>query len=145
MRGAHVRRRPFLYQRLREPGHLRIGAGSNRCACHRADSAVRSDAIAASTGPPHDALWLRVAGLRIHCLIAGAEGPAVMLLHGSAFDAAGISFGGVIPALAAHCRVFAPDLPGFGESDPMPDGWGFAEQSSFLAPLLAELGLARVT
>ena len=106
---------------------------------------MRGDAIAASTGPRHDALRLTVAGLRINCLIAGTDGPAVMLLHGSAFDAAGISFGAIIPALAAHCRVFAPDLPGFGESDPMPDGWGFAEQSSFLAPLLAELGLARVT
>jgi glutamate:GABA antiporter len=30
-------------------------------------------------------------------------------------------------ALADTCRVFAPDLPGFGESDPMPAGWGFAE------------------
>ena len=105
---------------------------------------MRGDTITASTGPPRGSLRLTVAGLRIHCLIAGADGPAVMLLHGSAFDAAGVSFGATISVLAARCRVFAPDLPGFGESDPMPSGWGFAEHSAFLAPLLAELGLSRV-
>jgi pimeloyl-ACP methyl ester carboxylesterase len=67
-----------------------------------------------------------------------------VLLHGSAFDAAGISFAFAMSALAARCRVFAPDLPGFGESDPMPNGWGFAEYSAFLSPLLTELGLQRV-
>jgi len=46
-------------------------------------------------------------------------------------------------ALAHTCRVFAPDLPGFGESDPMPADWGFAECSAFLAPLLDSLGLPR--
>lgn len=104
---------------------------------------MRGDTIA-PIGASCDALWLDVAGLRIHCLTAGTDGPAVMLLHGSAFDAAGVSFGATISVLAARCRVFAPDLPGFGESDPMPGGWGFAEQSAFLAPLLTALGLSRV-
>jgi pimeloyl-ACP methyl ester carboxylesterase len=90
-------------------------------------------------------IWLKVSGLRVHCLTAGSSGRAVVLLHGSAFDAAGISFGLAISTLAAGCRVFAPDLPGFGESDPMPDGWGFAEYSAFLSPLLTELGLQRVS
>jgi pimeloyl-ACP methyl ester carboxylesterase len=88
-----------------------------------------------------DEIWLKVSGLRVHCLTAGTSGPAVLLLHGSAFDAAGVSFGPAISALASGCRVFAPDLPGFGESDPMPDGWGFADYSAFLSPLLTTLGL----
>ena len=88
-------------------------------------------------------IWLRVAGLRVHCLTAGASGPGVLLLHGSAVAAAGVSFARVISALATRCRVFAPDLPGFGESDPMPDGWGFADYSAFLSPLLTELDLQR--
>jgi pimeloyl-ACP methyl ester carboxylesterase len=92
-----------------------------------------------------DEIWLNVSGLRIHCLTAGAFGPAVLLLHGSAFDAAGVSFGSAISALATGCRVFAPDLPGFGESDLMPDGWGFAEYSAFLSPLMTELGLQRAS
>jgi pimeloyl-ACP methyl ester carboxylesterase len=92
-----------------------------------------------------DEIWLKVSGIRVHCLTAGTSGPAVLLLHGSAFDAAGVSFGPAISALATGCRVFAPDLPGFGESDPMPDGWGFADHSAFLSPLLTELGLQRAS
>ena len=87
-----------------------------------------------------DEIWLKVSGVGVHCLTAGTSGPAVLLLHGSAFDAAGVSFGSAISALAMGCRVFAPDLPGFGESDPMPGGWGFADYSAFLSPLLTELG-----
>jgi pimeloyl-ACP methyl ester carboxylesterase len=92
-----------------------------------------------------DELWLKVSGVGVHCLTAGTSGPAVLLLHGSAFDAAGVSFGSAISALAMGCRVFAPDLPGFGESDPMPGGWGFADYSAFLSPLLTELGLHRAS
>jgi pimeloyl-ACP methyl ester carboxylesterase len=92
-----------------------------------------------------DELWLKVSGLRIHCLTAGTSGPAVLLLHGSAFDAAGMSFESAISALATGCCVFAPDLPGFGESDPMPDRWGFADYSAFLSPLMTELGLQRAS
>jgi pimeloyl-ACP methyl ester carboxylesterase len=92
-----------------------------------------------------DEVWLKVVGLRIHCLTAGGSGPAVLLLHGSAFDAAGVSFGSAISTLSTRCRVFAPDLPGFGESDAMPDGWGFADYSAFLSPLLTELGLQRAS
>lgn len=89
--------------------------------------------------------WLNVAGLRIHCLVTGMSGPPVLLLHGSAFDAAGVSFGSAMATLGAECRVFAPDLPGFGDSDPMPEGWGFADYSAFLSPLLTELGLTRAS
>jgi len=48
-------------------------------------------------------------------------------------------------ALADTCRVFARDLPGFADSDPMPAGWGFAECSAFLGPLLDALGLTRAS
>jgi pimeloyl-ACP methyl ester carboxylesterase len=92
-----------------------------------------------------DEIWLKVSGVRVHCLTAGTCGPAVLLLHGSAFDAAGVSFGSAMSALATECRVFAPDLPGFGESDAMPDGWGFADYSAFLSSLLTELGLQRAS
>jgi len=92
-----------------------------------------------------DEIWLKVSGLRVRCLTAGTSGPAVILLHGSAFDAAGVSFASAISALATGCRVLAPDLPGFGESDPMPEGWGFADYSAFLSPLLTELGLRRAS
>src|SRR5258708_32695197 len=106
MYGTHVPRKSFLCQRLREPGRGCIGAGHLWHAGKKADSVVRGDTVAAPTGPPRNVLWLTVAGLRIHCLSAGTDGPAVMLLHGSGFDAAGVSFGATISDLAARCRVF---------------------------------------
>src|SRR6516165_10708866 len=99
--------------------------------------------LAAESGPPVKQIWLRVSGLRIRCLAAGVSGPPVLLLHGAGLDAAGLSLGSAMVALADTCRVFALDLPGFGESDPMPADWGFAECSAFLAPLLDGLGLPR--
>ena len=99
--------------------------------------------LAAESGPPVKQIWLRVSGLRIRCLVTGVSGPPVLLLHGAGLDAAGLSLGSAMVALADTCRVFALDLPGFGESDPMPADWGFAECSAFLAPLLDGLGLPR--
>jgi len=101
--------------------------------------------IEAPPGGTFDERWLTVAGLRIHCLVAGRAGPAVLLLHGSGFDAAGVSLAAVMHSLAKRCRVYAPDLPGFGGSDPMPDCWGFSKCSAFLSPLLAALDLERVS
>ena len=88
---------------------------------------------------------LTVSGLQIRCAIAGVSGPGVLLLHGAGLDAGGLSLGSAMSALADTYRVFAPDLPGFGESDPMPAGWGFAELSAFLAPLLDALALPRAS
>jgi pimeloyl-ACP methyl ester carboxylesterase len=105
----------------------------------------RNPMTGAAASAPVEAIWLSEAGLRVHCLVAGLSGPAVLLLHGSGFDAAGVTFAAAIERLAASCRVFAPDLPGFGESDPMPEGWGFAECSMFLCPLPTALGLRRVS
>jgi pimeloyl-ACP methyl ester carboxylesterase len=44
--------------------------------------------------------------------------PAILLLHG--FPSSANSFRDVIPALAETAHVIAPDLPGFGASDPLP-------------------------
>ena len=44
--------------------------------------------------------------------------PAVLLLHG--FPSSANTFRDVIPALAEVSHVIAPDLPGFGASEPLP-------------------------
>jgi pimeloyl-ACP methyl ester carboxylesterase len=98
--------------------------------------------LASESGSPVKQVWLIVSGLRIRCLIAGVSGPPVLLLHGAGLDAAGLSLGSAMIALSGSYQVFAPDLPGFGDSDPMPRDWGFAELSSFLSPLLDALGLS---
>jgi pimeloyl-ACP methyl ester carboxylesterase len=97
---------------------------------------------AAENGSPVKQIRLTVSGLQIRCLTAGSSGPPVVLLHGAGLDAAGLSLGPAMIALADWCRVFAPESPGFGDSDPMPAGWGFAECSAFLGPLLDALGLS---
>ena len=99
----------------------------------------------AESGSPIKPIRLSVSGLQIRCLTTGVSGPPVLLLHGAGLDAAGLSLGSAMITLADSCRVFAPDLPGFGESDPMPAGWGFVECSAFLGPLLDALSLPRAS
>jgi pimeloyl-ACP methyl ester carboxylesterase len=57
-----------------------------------------------------------VDGLKIFYREAGASAaPAVLLLHG--FPTSSHMFRNLIPMLAPHYRVIAPDLPGFGFSE----------------------------
>src|ERR687886_2821280 len=61
--------------------------------------------------------WLDVKRLRIRCFTAGVSGPPVLLLHGGGIDSASFSYKHLIEPLALSHRVFAPDWPGYGESD----------------------------
>jgi magnesium chelatase accessory protein len=54
---------------------------------------------------------VRCGGLDWHVQVAG-QGPPLLLLHGS--GASAHSWAGLLPALAAHATVVAPDLPGHG-------------------------------
>jgi pimeloyl-ACP methyl ester carboxylesterase len=90
-------------------------------------------------------LRLDVGGIDIHCLAAGSRGHPVVILHGGGFDAAGLSFRKTIPVLAKRHRVYAPDWPGFGQSNAMPRNWCVEECVEFVAHLLDSLGLKRVT
>ncbi|HAF16833.1 MAG: alpha/beta fold hydrolase [Thermacetogeniaceae bacterium] len=60
---------------------------------------------------------LNLNGLNVNCFTAGETGPPLILLHGGGVDSAIISWGEIITPLADNYRVFAPDLPGYGESD----------------------------
>lgn len=63
--------------------------------------------------PPTSIHWLEVDGVRIFYRAAGdTTAPVVLLLHG--FPASSFMFRELIPRLADHYRVIAPDLPGFG-------------------------------
>jgi pimeloyl-ACP methyl ester carboxylesterase len=98
----------------------------------------------ADSRPLLRSLWFNVGEVGIHCLAAGSRGQPVVILHGGGFDAAGLSFRKTIPVLARQHRVFAPDWPGFGESDAMPRNWCVEECVDFVANLLDALVLKRV-
>jgi pimeloyl-ACP methyl ester carboxylesterase len=61
--------------------------------------------------------FIEVAGIRTHYLRAGEAGPPLFLLHGGGTDSAALSWGHIIEPLAKHFRIFAPDWPGYGESE----------------------------
>ena len=91
-------------------------------------------------------IWLEVEGLRVRCLTAGASGsPVLLLLHGGGIDSAGFSYKYAIEPLARSHRVFAPDWPGYGESD-KPDVEHTIEfYAAFLGGLMDALQLQRAS
>jgi pimeloyl-ACP methyl ester carboxylesterase len=81
---------------------------------------TRGRTMTAPTPPTlaHQAIRLELPEhLGVHCLTAGVAGPPVVLLHGGGVDAAAFSWKYAIGALAGDHQVFAPDWPGYGESD----------------------------
>lgn len=59
----------------------------------------------------------------LRVLVSGDEAnPSVILLHGGGIDSAWVSWRHLIPQLAPHYRVYAPDLPGYGGSAHPPAG-----------------------
>lgn len=67
--------------------------------------------------------WVRLAGgAKAHYMTAGDNGPAVVLLHGGLPGSSGLAgWRFLAPYLADNgFRVYCPDQPGFGLSDPAP-------------------------
>ncbi|HLZ33403.1 MAG TPA: alpha/beta hydrolase [Nitrospira sp.] len=86
-----------------------------------------------------------VDGLKVFYREAGArETPAVLLLHG--FPTSSHMFRDLIPLLAPHFRVIAPDLPGFGFSDAPSRSrftYTFDRLADVVERLIEALGLSR--
>jgi len=78
-------------------------------------------------------------GLAVH-LAGHPTAPALLLLHG--FPSSSSSFRDVIGPLSQHCFVIAPDLPGFGRSEPI-EHPSFAHFADLVEDLLAKLGVER--
>jgi pimeloyl-ACP methyl ester carboxylesterase len=75
---------------------------------------------------------------QIHYRIAGAGRP-LLLLHQSPLS--GAQFSAVLPLLAARgFRVLAPDMPGFGMSDPAPEPATLDSYASCVGAALGHLG-----
>ena len=99
-----------------------------------------------SDGIPHVAgvehRFVSAGGLRSHVALAG-EGPPVLLLHG--WPQHWYMWRDVIPAVAPHGRVIAPDFRGFGWSEVPDDGYEKTQLARDMIALLDELGVDEVT
>jgi pimeloyl-ACP methyl ester carboxylesterase len=90
--------------------------------------------------------WLEIDGLQVHALRADGptHGSPQLLLHG--LGGAATNWIEVIDELTRHGPVVAPDLPGFGRTEPLEHGRaGAADTAEFLVRLLDELGWDEVT
>ena len=85
--------------------------------------------------------WVEVDGLRVHCLKAGEGDVPVLLLHGGGYDSASLSYKHGIGPISEHHRVFAPDWPGYGESDKPEMQYSTEYYVDFLGRLMDALGL----
>jgi pimeloyl-ACP methyl ester carboxylesterase len=84
---------------------------------------------------------ISIDGVSLQVRLAGdAAAPGLLLLHG--MPNAARMFLPVMPALAPHCRIVAPDLPGFGGSDAIGSA-SFERFADLVEKLLERLGVAR--
>ncbi|WP_431279182.1 alpha/beta fold hydrolase [Leifsonia poae] len=80
-----------------------------------------------------------VNGTRLHYVAAGDRGAPVLLVHG--FPETWWAFRRLIPLLAAHHRVYAVDLRGFGDSDTAGDDYSGAVAAEDLHALIESLSV----
>jgi pimeloyl-ACP methyl ester carboxylesterase len=99
------------------------------------------------TAPGHDPIThgdVVLHGHRITYRTAGDPGaPVLLLVHGLTSSSA--TWDPVIPALAEHALVIAPDLLGHGRSDKPEDDYSLGALASLLRDLLERLGHDRAT
>jgi pimeloyl-ACP methyl ester carboxylesterase len=81
-------------------------------------------------------------GLRTHVAFAG-EGPPLLLLHG--WPQHWYMWRDVIPLVAPHARVIAPDFRGFGWSEVPDSGYDKLQLARDMIALLDELSVGEVT
>ena len=77
----------------------------------------------------------------LHCAITGnPDGAPLVLLH--AIGTSGAMWGPQMLAWAARFRLIAVDLPGHGESPPLPEGADFGDYAQAVGATLSGLGIA---
>ena len=99
-----------------------------------------SESIPDVAGVAHE--FVDAGGLRTHVALAG-EGPPVLLMHG--WPQHWYLWRKVIPRLAPHARVIAPDFRGFGWSDVPSSGYEMDQLKRDMLALLDELGVQELS
>jgi len=83
---------------------------------------------------------IKVGELDIH-YFTGGEGEPLVVIHGGGGGAEGWLQS--MTDLCEHYRIYVPDLPGFGHSQPMDGDYGISEFVEFLEDFTHSLGLKR--
>ena len=92
-----------------------------------------------SAGAP--GTFIDIDGVRVHYVEAG-QGEAVVLVHG--WNGSTFGFRHIIPELAQHFRVVAPDLKGFGYSArPARSDYSLSAQADLVRAFMRRLGIER--
>ena len=95
-----------------------------------------SGGIPRVAGVEHE--FVNAGGVQLHVALAG-EGPPVLMLHG--WPEHWYLWRDVIPVVAPHARVIAPDFRGFGWSDVPKDGYERGQLKRDVLALMDELGI----
>ena len=85
---------------------------------------------------------LRIRGRQISYRMAGS-GPAILLIHGMASSSS--TWNPVLPLLAEHGTVVAPDLPGHGASTNPGGDYSLGAHASWVRDLMIALDIRRAT
>ena len=91
------------------------------------------------------AKWVEVDGCRIRYFMAEEPDSPVVLIHGAGIDSALLSYRSVIDPLSECHSIFAPDLPGYGESDKPKIRYTTEFYTGFIAHFMDTLGLQKTS
>ena len=117
---------------------LAIGLGSITVTAAASDTPAASSSSSGEQMPAgFSEHKTRVAGTGINYVIGG-HGPTLVLIHG--YPQTWYEWHDIMPALAKHYTVIAPDLPGAGRSDAPASGYDKKTMAADLHALLASLG-----
>ena len=99
-----------------------------------------------SSGTSARKAYARMGDRHLHYRVAGSRrttrAPSLICLHAAPFS--GRSFLSLLGQLGCDRQIFAPDLPGFGDSDPLSQKADVADCASAIGLLLDALGLETV-
>lgn len=84
-------------------------------------------------------------GARLHVQQLGADGPAVLMLHGVLLDSLATWYFTVAPRLARSRRVHLLDWRGHGRSEPVDHGYSLSALADDVAAVVEQLELDRVS
>lgn len=100
-------------------------------------SAGCSHAVREEPAPEYESRFVEAAGVRLHYLDFGGDGLPVAFVHSESWDAT--TYATFAPRFTDRNRVLAITRPGYGESEPHPDGFSIETQASSLIALLDAL------